>query len=96
MRSSRVEDFERNLAVVAELGDLARREHITLAQLAIAWTLSNPAVQVAIVGMSNLRHVDEAIAAAEIELDASTMTQFDEIMRGAVEVVLPGPGVDAA
>jgi aryl-alcohol dehydrogenase-like predicted oxidoreductase len=85
------QDFERNLAVVSELGDIARREHITLAQLAIAWTLSNPAVQVAIVGMSNLHHVDEAIAAAEVEFDSTTMTQIDEIVRGAVEVVLPGP-----
>ena len=90
------QDFERNLAVVTELGDLARREHITLGQLAIAWTLSNPAVQLAIVGMSNLRHVDEAIAASEVELDTSTMTQVDDNMQGAVEVVLPGPGAGTA
>jgi aryl-alcohol dehydrogenase-like predicted oxidoreductase len=83
------QDFERNLAVVTELGDLARREHITLGQLAIAWTLSNPAVQVAIVGMSNLHHVDEAIAASEVELDPTTMTDIDDIMRRAGEVVLP-------
>jgi aryl-alcohol dehydrogenase-like predicted oxidoreductase len=87
------QDFERNLAVVTELGELARREHITLGQLAIAWTLANPAVHVAIVGMRDLRHVDEAIAASEVELDTTTMTQIDDIMRGAVEVVLPGPGV---
>jgi aryl-alcohol dehydrogenase-like predicted oxidoreductase len=86
------QNFERNLAVAAELGDLARREHVTLAQLAIAWTLSNSAVQAAIVGMSNLHHVDEAIAATDIEFDTTTMSQIGEIVRGAVEVVLPGPG----
>jgi hypothetical protein len=87
------QNFERNLEVVTELGELARREHITLGQLAIAWTLANPAVQVAIVGMSNLRHVDEAIAASAVELDTTTITQIDFILRGAVEVVLPGPGI---
>ncbi len=87
----RGQNFERNLAVVAKLNDLARDEHISLAQLAVAWTLSNPAVQVAIVGMSNLRHVDEAIAATDVELDGTTMSQIDDILREAVEVVLPGP-----
>lgn len=90
------EDYVRNLAVVNELGDLARREHITLGQLAVAWTLSNPAVQVAIVGMSNLRHVDEAIAASEVELDTTSITQIDDILRAAIEVVLPGPSAATA
>jgi len=90
------QDFERNLAVVAELGELARREHITLAQLAIAWTLANPAVQVAIVGMGSPHHVDAAIAASDVELDTTTMTQVDGILRGAVEVILPGPGAGTA
>jgi len=85
------QDFERNLDVVTELGELARREQITLGQLAIAWTLSNSAVQVAIVGMSNLRHVDEAIAASEVRLSTTTLMKIDDIMRGAIEVVLPGP-----
>jgi len=92
----RGQDFERNLAIVAKLGELAQREHITLGQLAIAWTLANTAVRVAIVGMSHLRHVDEAIAASDVELDATTMAQIDEIVRGAVEVVLPGPRAGAA
>ena len=90
----RGQGFERNLAVVAELRELARREHVSLGQLAIAWTLANTAVHAAIVGMSDPLHVDEAVAASEVELDTTTMAQIDNIMRGAVEVVLPGPGVD--
>jgi aryl-alcohol dehydrogenase-like predicted oxidoreductase len=92
----RGQDFERNLAVVAELAELARGEDLTLGQLAVAWTLANPAVQVAIVGMSNLHHVDEAIAASQVELDAATMKRIDDIVRGAVEVVLPGPRASTA
>jgi hypothetical protein len=85
-------DFERNLAVVAELDQLARGElHLTLGQLAVAWTLANPAVHVAIVGTRDPRHVDKAIAAADVELDAATMRRIDEIMRPAVPVAGPSP-----
>src|SRR2546430_6725200 len=42
--------YRRNLAVVQRLTVLARASGITLPQLAVAWTLANPAVHVAIVG----------------------------------------------
>ncbi|HLX78775.1 MAG TPA: aldo/keto reductase, partial [Acidimicrobiales bacterium] len=64
---------------------------ISLGQLAIAWTLANPAVDVAIVGTRNPRHVDEALAAADIDLNADAMHRIDEIMRDAVPVAGPSP-----
>jgi hypothetical protein len=86
------QDFERNLAVAAELGELARGElRLTLAQLAVAWTLSNPAVHVAIVGTRDPRHVDEAIAAADVVLDTATMQRIEGVMRRAVPVAGPSP-----
>ena len=51
---------------LAELG-------ITLRQLAVAWTLANPAVHVAIVGTRDPRHVDEAVAAADIVLEPEVL-----------------------
>jgi hypothetical protein len=42
--------FARNLRVVAALRDFAGRRGATLAQLAVAWVLAHPDVQVAIVG----------------------------------------------
>lgn len=45
------DSFKRNLRAVDRLQRLAREElDVTLAQLAVAWTLHNPAVDVAIVG----------------------------------------------
>jgi aryl-alcohol dehydrogenase-like predicted oxidoreductase len=86
------QDFERNLEVVAELDALARGElHLTLGQLAIAWVLANPAVHVSIVGTRDPRHVDEAIGAADVELDTATMQRIAEIMRRAVSVAGPSP-----
>jgi len=86
------DSYERNLRVVARLQNLATEElGVTLAQLAVAWTLANPAVQVAIVGTRNPDHVDEALAASEIDLGREVMEQIDEIMVDAVPVVGPSP-----
>ena len=81
---------ERGLWVVNELQRFARRElGLTLGQLAIAWTLANPAVQVAIVGTRSPQHVDEALAAAEADLGEGAMRRIDEIMRQATTIAGP-------
>lgn len=78
--------------MVEQLKRFAQSElGISVSQLAIAWTLANPAVQVAIVGTRNPKHTDEAIAAADIELDSAALQRIDEIMRGAVPVGGPSP-----
>jgi aryl-alcohol dehydrogenase-like predicted oxidoreductase len=83
---------ECNLKVVDDLRPLAVDElGITLGQLAIAWTRANPAVHVAIVGTRDTGHVDEALAAADIDVDQARMQRIDEIMRGAVPVAGPSP-----
>jgi hypothetical protein len=88
----RGEAFARNLAVVADLQHFARNElGITLGQLAVAWTLAHPAVDVAIVGTRNPGHVDEALAAAEIDLGDDTMRRIDDIMRDATPIAGPTP-----
>jgi len=47
------EDFERNLRVVDRLKRIAADNGKTVAQLAIAWVLSNPAITVALCGARN-------------------------------------------
>ena len=84
--------FERNLRSVDLLRQLAEGElGITLPQLAVAWTLHNPAVDVAIVGTRDPAHVDEALVAADIVLDDEVMQRIDQIMIGAVPVGGPSP-----
>jgi aryl-alcohol dehydrogenase-like predicted oxidoreductase len=85
------ETFARNLGVVEQLRTVATELGITLAQLATAATLANPAVQVAIVGTRNAAHVDEALAAAEIDLDHEVMARLDLIMADATPVSGPSP-----
>jgi aryl-alcohol dehydrogenase-like predicted oxidoreductase len=84
--------FHRNLRVVGELRQLATEElGITLPQLAIGWTLANPAVHVAIVGTRDPDHVDEALAAADLDLDDQAMHRIDQIMVDATPVAGPSP-----
>ncbi len=85
------ETFDRNLHVVAELRRLATELGVTLPQLATAWTLANPAVQVAIVGTRNPDHVDVALAAAELDLDGEVTGRIDRIMAHGTPVAGPSP-----
>jgi hypothetical protein len=86
------ESFARNLRAVAELEALARDELGTsVSRLAVAWTLANPAVHVAIVGTRDPGHVDDAIAAADLHLDSQVLSQIDTIMQTAVAVAGPSP-----
>jgi aryl-alcohol dehydrogenase-like predicted oxidoreductase len=86
------DSFARNLRAVDRLRDLAQEKMgITLAQLAVAWVLHNPAVHVAIVGTRSPDHVEEALAAADLELEDEMMEQIDQIMVEAVPVGGPSP-----
>jgi aryl-alcohol dehydrogenase-like predicted oxidoreductase len=84
--------YEHNLEKVTELARLAEDDlGVTLGQLAIAWTLANPAVHVAIVGTRNPEHVDEALGAVDLVLDESTLRRIDEIMIDAAPISGPSP-----
>ena len=57
-----------HLAIVEVLRDVADRHACTVAEAAIAWTLHNPAVTGAIVGVRRPDQVDGVIGAAEVHL----------------------------
>jgi aryl-alcohol dehydrogenase-like predicted oxidoreductase len=84
--------YQRNLAATTELEQFARDQlGISLSQLAIAWTLANPAVHVAIVGTRNADHVDQALAAAEVTLEPAILEQIDAITRDTHPIAGPSP-----
>jgi aryl-alcohol dehydrogenase-like predicted oxidoreductase len=85
------EAFRRNLAVVEQLKGLARERDISLPQLAVAWTLANPAVQVAIVGARRPSQLDGTAPAADIELSNADLLEVDAILADAVPVRGPHP-----
>ena len=62
------ENFRKNLETVEELKKFAEERDGTVAQLAIAWTLANPNVAVAIVGARRPDQIEGTAPAAEFDL----------------------------
>jgi aryl-alcohol dehydrogenase-like predicted oxidoreductase len=85
------EGYRRNLAAVRALEKFAADRGMTVSQLAIAWTLANPAVQVAIVGARQAHHVQDSLAAADLSLSEADLAAIEEIMASATPVAGPSP-----
>ncbi|MFC0452373.1 aldo/keto reductase [Rhodococcus jostii] len=83
--------YRRNLATVSALATFAGELGITVSQLAIAWTLANPAVHVAIVGARQADHVQDSLGATEVWLSAADLAEIDTIMAAATPVAGPSP-----
>jgi aryl-alcohol dehydrogenase-like predicted oxidoreductase len=83
--------FKRNLAIVHRLEGLASGRGITVAQLAIAWTLAHRAVDVAIVGARNPNQIAQTAPAADVALSQDDLDQIDHILRDEVAVGGPAP-----
>jgi len=71
--------FRKELRVVTQLQELAARHGRSVAQLAIAWVLGHPAVTVALVGVRNVRELEENVAAADWKLTPEDRAEIDRI-----------------
>src|SRR5205814_1979698 len=73
------------LARVQRLRPVAADAGLSMAQLAIAWTLNRPGVSSAIIGASRPEQVAENAAATGVRLDAAVMGRIDEILGDLVD-----------
>jgi aryl-alcohol dehydrogenase-like predicted oxidoreductase len=73
------------LTAVRRLSPIAAEAGLSLAQLAVAWTLQNPNVSAAIVGATRPEQVRENVRASGVRLDPALMSQIDEVLGGLVE-----------
>jgi aryl-alcohol dehydrogenase-like predicted oxidoreductase len=71
---------ERSLAVVEGLRPIADRLDISVAQLALAWTVHQLGVTAAIAGSRNPDHVRQNAGAGDIVLDEITLKELDELL----------------
>jgi aryl-alcohol dehydrogenase-like predicted oxidoreductase len=83
--------YRRNLATVRALEKFAANRGITVSQLAIAWTLANPAVHVAIVGARQVGHIEDSLRAVDIPLTDTDLDEIETIMDEATPVAGPSP-----
>lgn len=66
-----------DFAVVDAVRTLAGERDIPMAQIALAWLLSKPAVTAPIVGATKMRHVDDAIAALDVTLCTEDIARLE-------------------
>jgi 1-deoxyxylulose-5-phosphate synthase len=71
------EDFD----VVDRVVALAQERNVSPAQIALAWLLHLPGVTSPIIGASKMQHLEEAVAALDVELSADEMEQLEEPYR---------------
>ena len=83
--------FASNLQVVEHLKELAQARGFPLAQLAVAWTTSNPAVDVAIVGAHRPAQLDGLAPAAALDLSEADRDEIDLILADSDRVAGPSP-----
>jgi 1-deoxyxylulose-5-phosphate synthase len=67
--------------VVNAVQKIAAARAVTMAQVALAWVLRNPAVSAPIVGATKPHHLPEAVAALDLELTADEVATLEEPYR---------------
>jgi aryl-alcohol dehydrogenase-like predicted oxidoreductase len=70
---------ERGFAVVNALAEIAERHKATPSQVALAWLLEQPGVTAPIASATSDKHLDDLIAAANLELDRESILELDEV-----------------
>jgi aryl-alcohol dehydrogenase-like predicted oxidoreductase len=69
---------EADFDVVERVGEVAQRRGVPAAQVALAWLLHRPGVTAPIVGATKLSHLEDAIAAEQLELSDEEMKELEE------------------
>jgi aryl-alcohol dehydrogenase-like predicted oxidoreductase len=72
------------LTRVQQLKPIADEAGLTLAQLAVAWTLQNPGVSAAIVGATRPQQLRENVRASGIRLDEAVLRRIDDVLGPAI------------
>jgi aryl-alcohol dehydrogenase-like predicted oxidoreductase len=72
------ENFQKNLDLVQRIEEIAKRKRVTPSQLALAWLLTRGEDVVPIPGSRRRRHLEENVAATEVEITPDELGQIDE------------------
>ena len=64
--------------IVERVGAVAAARGVTRAQVSLAWVMQNPVISAPIIGATKPQHVDDALAALDIELTADEISSLEE------------------
>jgi 1-deoxyxylulose-5-phosphate synthase len=70
---------EADFDVVDRVAEVARRRGVPAAQVALAWLLQRPGVTAPIVGATKLGHLEDAVAAEQLELTEDEVKELEEL-----------------
>ena len=70
---------ERNLAIAEAVGEIAQKLGKTSAQVAIAWTLLNPAVTSPVLGVRAVAQLEDNLGALDVELSADHLARLNAV-----------------
>ena len=73
------ENFQKNLALVGKLAEIARDKGMKPAQLALAWVLAQGEDIIPIPGTTRREHLQENLEALDIELSAEDLARIDAV-----------------
>jgi aryl-alcohol dehydrogenase-like predicted oxidoreductase len=69
---------EGDRVIVERVAQVAEARGVPRAQVALAWLLSRPVVTAPIVGVTKDRHLDDAVAAVDLQLSAEEIASLEE------------------
>jgi aryl-alcohol dehydrogenase-like predicted oxidoreductase len=72
--------LSRNLQLVERLRDVGRRYHASPGEVAIAWTLQNPAVTGAIIGVRSAQQANGIAGAADVRLSSDDVLEIEQAL----------------
>ncbi len=73
------ENFQRNLALVERVKEMAAEKHVTPGQLALAWLLAQGKDIVPIPGTKHRTYLEENVAAVGITLSSVDLARIEEV-----------------
>ena len=71
------ENFQKNVDIVTKLEELAKEKQVSVAQLAIAWTMANGAVPIP--GTKRVKNLEENVKAVDIVLTKQDLHRLEEV-----------------
>ncbi len=72
---------EEDFMVADKAAEVAKNHNVSASQVALAWVLSRPGISAPIIGSSRIEHLDQAIAALDIQLTEDEIKLLEETYR---------------